>query len=256
MKRLPFIFTGWFWHVTTILPVMGMIPSGNFWIADHYNYLPSIGIAVGLAWGIPLLFPSKETRNKILFPAGIGVLAVLSVLTWRQCGYWKNSIIIMNHSLQVTNGDSFQHNTLALAWLEKGNVEEAIGHYTESIRIKSNYFDTVLAYGNRGIAYAALKKYEIAIEDFNEAIRLKPDYADIYNNRGNAYYALGQYERAVGDYNEVIRLRPDNPFAYKNRSNAYFSRGNNNLGCNDARKACELGNCQLLEAAKGKGLCR
>ena len=42
---------------------------------DHYTYLPSIGIAIMLAWGIPLLFPSENIRKKILFPAGIAVIS-------------------------------------------------------------------------------------------------------------------------------------------------------------------------------------
>ena len=58
---------------------------------------------------------------------------------------------------------------------------------------------------NRGIAYADLGQYQRAIEDYNEAIRLKPDYAMAYSNRGIAYSKLGQYQRAIEDYNKAIR---------------------------------------------------
>jgi tetratricopeptide (TPR) repeat protein len=95
-----------------------------------------------------------------------------------------------------------------------------------------------------------------AIEYLNEAIKLKPYLAEAYNNRGNAYGDLGQHQQAITDYNEAIRLKPDYAHAYSNRGNAYFIQSNNSLGCSDAQKACELGNCQLLEDAKGKGLCR
>ena len=70
IKRLPYLFVGWLWFAITILPVIGIIQVGNYAMADRYHYLPSIGIAVMLAWGIPSLIKSEDIRKKILFPAG------------------------------------------------------------------------------------------------------------------------------------------------------------------------------------------
>jgi tetratricopeptide (TPR) repeat protein len=96
----------------------------------------------------------------------------------------------------------------------------------------------------------------MAIEDFNNAIRLKPDYADTaYNSRGSVYYKLGQYQMAIEDFNNAIRLKPDDADAYNNRGIVYFTQGNNKPGCFDAQRACALGNCKILEIAKTKGLC-
>ena len=92
MRRLPYLFTGWLWYVITLLPVTGIIQARNFSMADRYTYLPLIGIAVMLAWGIPPLIKNEDMRKKILFPASIAALAIMAVLTWHQCGYWKNSI--------------------------------------------------------------------------------------------------------------------------------------------------------------------
>jgi tetratricopeptide (TPR) repeat protein len=173
MRKLPFLFMGWFWYLGTLIPVIGLAQVGKQALADRYTYLPSIGIAIMLAGGIPLLFPRADIRKKILFPAGIAVLTILAVLTWQQCGYWKNSSVLFNHALQVT---------------------------------KDNY----LAHNARGIIYGELGQYQLAIEDFNKAISLKRDYADAYYNRGYAYTNLGQYQRAIEDCNEVIRLKPRN----------------------------------------------
>ena len=86
-KRLPYIFAGWFWFTITIVPVIGIIQislTTPYAMADRYHYLPSIGIAVMLAWGIPLLFPHEKTRKNILFPAAMVFLIFMSVLTWKQ----------------------------------------------------------------------------------------------------------------------------------------------------------------------------
>jgi len=67
-KKRPFLFVGWFWYLGTLIPVIGLIQIGSQAMADRYTYLPSIGIAVMLSWGIPLFFPRAEIRKKILFP--------------------------------------------------------------------------------------------------------------------------------------------------------------------------------------------
>ena len=77
-----------------------------------------------------------------------------------------------------------------------------------------------------------------------------------YNNRGNAYSDFGNYKQAIEDYGRVIEIKPGYAEAYYNRGFIYLKQGDNISGCRDARKACELGNCKLLEAANTKGLCR
>jgi len=256
MKRMPYLFVGWLWYTITIFPVIGIIQNGDYAMADRYHYLPSIGIAVMLTWGIPFLIKSEDICKKILFPAGIAVLVVLSVLTWRQCGYWKNSIELFTHAAQVTKNNYKAYSLRGHAYAANGQYQQAIDNFSEVIRLKANYkTDYLMAYSGRGIAYVYLKQYQRAIEDFNEAISLKPDYINPYNYRGKAYSELGQYKSAIEDYSTAIRLKPDYTDAYNNRGVLYLSHGNKKLGCPDAQKACALGNCKLLEMAKGKGYC-
>lgn len=218
--RLPYLLVGWLWYAITILPVTGIFKQiGDFAMADRYSYLPSIGISIIIAWGIPLLFTCEDMRKKILLPAGIAVIAILSVLTWQQCGYWKNSIELFNHALQVTKDNSLAHNDLGHALYEKHKIKEAIVHYNEAIRIVPRY---PFAYNNRGVAYAKLGQYQNALENFNKAIHWKPDYASAYNNRAMVYF----YMR------------------------------NNELCCSDAQKACALGTCITLKHVRDKGYCR
>jgi Tfp pilus assembly protein PilF len=252
IKRLPYLFAGWMWYAITIAPVIGIIQISAYAMADHYHYLPSVGIAVMLAWGIPSLIKSEEIRKKILCPAGMIFLGIMAFLTWQQCGYWKNSITLFSHALQVTKDNYLAHNNLGLALFAEGKSMEAIDHYNKAIRITP---DCAGFYSNRGLAYAKLGRHKRAIEDYNQAICITPDYADAYNNRGIAYYKLGHYQRAIEDFNETTRLKPDDAGAYNNRGYVYLMQGNKKLLCSDAQKACELGICNVLEMAKAKGLC-
>ena len=287
VKRTPFLAVGWFWYLGALFPVSGLMQTGVQAMADRYTYLPSVGIAIMLTWGIQSLITSADTRKKILFPAAIALLAILAVLTWRQCGYWKSSIDLFKHALQVTKDNALAHNCFASALDDEGKTEEAIAHYNESIRLKPNYDD---AYYNRGIAYAKLGQYQMAVGDLNNTIRLKPDNADAYNRRGAIYLKIGQYQHAVEDFDKAIHLNPadmkvynnrgilyanlgqhqlaindfskainlkkDYANAYNNRAFIYLNQKNKELGCYDAQKACALGNCKTLEVAKAKGFCR
>ncbi|MFA5323943.1 MAG: tetratricopeptide repeat protein, partial [Smithella sp.] len=223
MKRLPYFAVGWFWYAITILPVIGIMQVAEepYAMADRYHYLPSVGIAVMLAWGIPFLMKNKELRKKIVFPAAITVMMIMAVVAWRQCGYWKNSTTLYSHTLQATKNNYVMHNSLANVLFKEGKIREAIDHYGEAIRLKSDYAP---AYSNRGVAYASQSQYRMAIEDYNQAIRLRPDYAIAYNNRGFAYASLGQYEPAIGDYKKATR-KPEYADAFFNWGLACHSLG-------------------------------
>ena len=84
-----------------------------------------------------------------------------------------------------------------------GKYQRAIQDYDEAIRLDPQ---DAFVYINRGIAYHDLGQYQRAIQDFDEAIRLDPESDLAYLSRGIAYYDLGQFERAIDDYDEHYRL--------------------------------------------------
>jgi protein O-mannosyl-transferase len=179
-KRLPYLFVGWMWYTITILPVIGIIQISSrspYAMADRYHYLPSIGVAVGLAWGTQWLINRESMRKKILFPASIAVLTILAVLTWQQCGYWKNSIELWNHALRVTKANTLAYNNLGAALYVEGRIEEAIDNYNKAICIAS---DNTVVYNNHAVAYTIIQKHIL------------------YGNKGKAYIKQGN--KALGCY--------------------------------------------------------
>jgi tetratricopeptide (TPR) repeat protein len=286
-KRSPYLATGWLWYIGTLVPVIGIVQAGGQAMADRYTYIPLIGLFVIVAWGVPDLLKKWRYRKEILLAlSALGILG-LSIKTWTQVGYWRDSITLWNHTLKVTDNNSTAHNNRGLAYKDLGNYMQAIEDFSRAIEIKRGYAE---AYNNRGNAYKGLGNYRQAIDDYDKAIEIKPDYAETYNNRGNAYCRLGNYRQSIEDFNRAIHIKPEFAEAYLNRGNAYnglgnykqaiddydraiyvktgfvqayfnrgfiyLNQGDNVSGCRDARKACELGNCKLLEIASGRGLCR
>ena len=105
----------------------------------------------------------------------------------------------------------------------------------------SSQIDSVGIYINRGISYDNLGKFKLALIDFNNAIRINPNYAMAYYNRGVAYNGLGKYKLAIDDFSSAIRINPDFALAYYNRGNAksYLKLDY----CSDFKRACDLGKC-------------
>ena len=251
-KKWPFLLVGWFWYLGTLIPVIGLVQVGTQAMADRYTYLPSIGITIMIAWGMPSLINIKFRGRKILFSAGMVIVVILSLLTWQQCGYWKNSISLWNHALRMTKDNYEAHRHLANAFSEEGNFHKAVTHYNEAIRIKPDYSDAFFCRGN---AYIGLEEYQLAIDDFNKTIALTPAYFEAYNNRGFIHLRLGQYQQALDNYNQAILIKPDYADAWNNRAFVYLTTGNTKSGCYDAKKACAIGECATLKMAWLQGHC-
>lgn len=125
--------------------------------------------------------------------------------------------------------------------LLRGKYEKAIEAYTKALADK-NLSDPRRAniYNDRGVAKWRLKDTEAAVDDFNRAIKLFPDYSVVYNNRGNALMDLGRSKEAIADFDRAIALAAAYGVAYNNRGNAYFASGDYAAAARDFRKAAQL----------------
>ncbi|MEI6608490.1 MAG: tetratricopeptide repeat protein [Deltaproteobacteria bacterium] len=213
VRRMPYLFVGWLWYAITLLPVIGIVQVGKHAMADRYTYLPLIGISVMLAWGIPLLIKSEETRKTILFPVGVVFLAILAFLTWKQCGYWKNSTELFIHTLQVTKNNDLAHYNLGLALKDQGKMEEAINEFRKTINIKPSSAD---AHNNMGIILEMhFKKYDEAIYHYRQALQIDSSNPGTHFNLGIALAKNGEVKESIKNFRLAINLKPDYEQAQK-----------------------------------------
>lgn len=92
----------------------------------------------------------------------------------------------------------------------------------------------------RAVAYMHLGQHKRAIEDINQALKLKPDDADNYYLRGFAYRALNENQRAVEDCTRAINMDRNFAAAYATRAFAHKSLGNLGQARSDAQRALLL----------------
>ncbi|MDD5406454.1 MAG: tetratricopeptide repeat protein [Sulfurovaceae bacterium] len=98
--------------------------------------------------------------------------------------------------------------------------------------------------------------FDKAIEFYTKAISINPNNAIAYNNRGLVYYELKDYSTAINNYNKAISMKPNDLGTIINRGVSYSRSGDYKNASADARKACQLGDCELLNQLKDYGLLR
>ena len=98
----------------------------------------------------------------------------------------------------------------AVGWNKKGNYTQVIADASEAIRLHPS----VATYNLRGSAYYDKGEDDIAIADFNDALRIGPPSGIIFHNRGNAWRSKGEYAKAITDYDASIKAGPPSAFSW------------------------------------------
>ncbi len=235
-----YLFTGWFWFLGTLVPVIGLVQVGGQSIADRYTYIPLVGLFIIIAWGTNDLLAGWRHKELVLWLLSSAVIFILAVLTTFQVGYWRDSISLFEHAIKVTSRNYLAYGNRGFAYYNKGEYAKALSDFNKAIEFNPRDF---LAYNNRGMTYAQVKgDYAKAISDFNKALDINPRYAEAYNNRGNTYaIGKGEYDHAISDYNKAIEFNPNYVDAYNNRGNIYAQgKGEYIKAIPDYAKAIEI----------------
>lgn len=121
------------------------------------------------------------------------------------------------------NAESNHYFEQGLEFFDSGDFETAIVAFTKALRLALGDLSEILLF--RGSSYAYLNKYDNALEDFNESLRLNAYKADTYNERGNLYRFMNRLDEAIADYDIAISLDPSHYEALYNRALAYEMQG-------------------------------
>jgi len=250
-ERLPYLAFGWLWFAGTLVPVIGIVQVGGQAMADRYTYIPLIGLFIVAAWGIPDLLQKWSYRKEALFALSALVLSCLFFVTWRQVGYWNNSIALYDHALSITGPNDAILNNRGVAYGQSGNLRQAISDYDRAIEINPG---NVEIYNNRGITYGKLGNHRQAIEDFDRAIELNPVHEEALFNRGVAYDKLSCHRQAIEDFDRVIGINSEDGRAYFNRAVAFGELGNRSRAIEDLQTAARLNNEDARNFLRREGI--
>jgi tetratricopeptide (TPR) repeat protein len=230
--------------VGSLVPTLGFFNVYAFkfsYVADHWNYLPSLALAVSAAWGAVALAvwiggragstarpgsprdraASSSSQPYLRVTAAV-VLVLLAVLSVRQIRGYRN-IEIFYQTILRQNPDCWlaAHNLGGLR-LDRGLYEEAVPYYEQALRARPGLTE---ALNNLGGVLQRLGRRDEAIVRFREAVRLAPADPDYHRNLGGALASAGRLDEAVVELRRAVELKPGTAELHRLLAQALFEAG-------------------------------
>lgn len=207
--------------------------------AEHRLYLSLACYSAGIT--ALLFFLSGKIRKKttaVMFRAAVlsAYCLVLFLLTLQRNADYKDELTLWQSALEVQPGNPKVHNSLALEYMERGEVYKGIHHAEEALRRRPNFPS---AHINLGICYESLGRLKEAEEKFNDALRLQPGNEDALTNLGNLHVRLKNYEQAEKYYKKALQNSPANTVTLSNLAGLHYLKGDYDSARAAYKKAIE-----------------
>jgi len=226
--------------VMTLGPLLGFVMLYTFrytFVADHYQYLASIGPIALASAGVVTLSRSSKTFQWPVVAGCFAILGFLSVLTWRQSATYHDLETLWRTTIAKNPGCWMAYNNLGVVQFEKGSVEDAIEKYQQSLGLHPDYPE---AHYNLGSALLQKGYADEAIRQCEEALKIQPDEPDAHIVLGNAFMAKQDVDRAIAHYKQALQVRPDDSNAHYNLGTALKQKGDAERAAQEYEKALEL----------------
>lgn len=193
----------------SLFPVLGFFNVYPFlfsFVADHFQYLPSLGIITLASCAIAAAasrVPSAAARWLIV----AAIPLVLGVLSCRQARMYADVVTLYETTIARNPACWMAHNNLGVQRRSRGEVDLAIAHYREALRLRPEYPE---AHNNLGLALHATGRSADALASFDEALRLRPANPEVLGNRATSLAALGRFDESVASLKQAIAYDPGN----------------------------------------------
>ncbi len=210
----------------TLVPALGFFdvyPFRYSYVADHFQYMACIGlIALAVGAGATISQRGGPRGRAVGSLVGAVVLLALGVGTWQQAHVYQNLETLWGDTLAKNPGSWMAHTNLSILLCQEGRTEEAIWHCEQALRIRPNYAN---GHNNLGMALVQAGRPEEAIRQYEQALKINPEFAMAENNLGACLIRLGRVQEAIRQFEQALRITPDDAEAQNNLGNALLQDG-------------------------------
>jgi tetratricopeptide (TPR) repeat protein len=236
------------YYVISLFPVLGFFSVYFFrysFVSDHFQYLASIGPLALTGAGIATLFSrfcetpdhfvshpdavprsgstiASPRRRLVLSGALCGILLVLlGFLTWRQTAEYHNLFALYTATLQKNPRCWMAHYNLGIVLSEQGEADQAMEHYEQAVALRPDYAEAHYNLGRLLVEHGQLND---AIAHYERATAINPADAEAQNNLGVTLFGIGRNDDAIAHYQKALEIRPDYAEASCNLANALIAK--------------------------------
>lgn len=206
LRSRPWLATGWFWFLGTLVPTIGFVQVGAQSMADRYTYLPGIGLLIVVVWGVAEIF-SKQPRGKI-FNSALAAAALLGCVltTPLQLTYWRDSISLFRHALEVTTDNYVAANCLGKAYEKNGDGAHALVLYRSAVELEPRFPQSQFNYAMMLLEF---RDEPGALQHLQAAAALEPRNVEVQFNLGVFFTQHGSWTNAVNCFSNAVAVRPN-----------------------------------------------
>jgi protein O-mannosyl-transferase len=232
---------GMLFLIGTLVPVLGFLnvyPFRYSLVADHFQYLACLGIIVPACAGISLALTRPLPWQRWTgYTLSACLLIALTLLSHTQSEMYKDVETVWQTTISKNPTAWMAHNNLGAVLLKKGELDDAIDHFSKAIAIKP---DEASAFANLG--NALLRKGELgeAIFQYQKAVELKPGEAGVHYNLANALLARGEVDDAIAEYQSTLAINPNYADAHNNLGAVLLQQGKLDQAIDHYQKALEI----------------
>ena len=198
-----------FWLVfflITLLPTL--TPFKISWIvAERYVYLGTLGIVVVVAMLFDKILKLNENAKMIGYFLLTVIVASLSIRTIFRNKDWKSEDSLWIATAQVAPSGQQIHNNLGDVYARQGDMQKAVEEFQKAIEINPNYAD---AYHNLGNTYQRMGQTDAAIENYQKALSINPSLWQSYQNLAEIYFNQGDFQNALENIKKALEVEPQN----------------------------------------------
>jgi tetratricopeptide (TPR) repeat protein len=231
----------WLFFCGSLFPILGFVNVYMFrftFVADHLQYLPSLGMIVlaagGIAAGLARASVPVRRGGIVLCFAWLITLAALS---FQQSKMYADIVTLYQTTLDLNPGSWMAHNNLGLEMASQGKMDEAISHYRSSLDLNPK---SISARNNLGRALTDMGQLPEATRVLREALAIKPDDPVILNSLGAALIHSNQFPEARENLERALTLKPDYAEGHINMGLVFGLTGQIPQALDHFRQAAEL----------------
>lgn len=219
-KLSPWLFTGWFWFLVSLLPVIGLVQVGLQSHADRYMYIPMVGLSIAVSWGVAELL--RHRRRLVPAVAMLAVCSCLSMMagTRHQLRYWTDTETLFRHAIDAVPANYATWFNLGVYLTgAQGRQSEAMACYRAVLRIRPCF---AAAHSNLAELQLKAGKLAEALAGYQEALRCNPRFAQAESGLGIALMSPpANIDEAFRHLLAAVRIDPGYAAGYYNLGTAY-----------------------------------
>ena len=219
-------FFGLAYFLVMLFPVLGFFDQSFHrysLVADHWQYYAIIGVTtLVVAGGEKICRQIGDPGRSVGIMLGVAVLLALGAGTWRRSGIYASEETLWRDNVAKNPKAWLAYSNLGDSLSHAGRFPEAIEQYDQALEINPDYAE---AHSNLGVVLFREGKIQDAIHQYEEAIRINPNFPGAHCNLGIAWLQTGRTAGAITQYQQALRSTPDYTEAYYDMGNAFLQTG-------------------------------